>query len=116
MDGELHAAVEAAAAAAGLSTAAWLRQVAVEVIGAASDLAVPVRRHQRPLPSVDVVRLAEIREALGEATGALKKSAVFAREAGNVETHALLEALLPVYRQHADDLVVLKRRLQDAVG
>jgi hypothetical protein len=110
----LAQAVRAHATAADLTEAAWVRRLIADAVGAAPVEAVPVRPYQqaKPLPSADVVRLAGIQEVLAEATGALKKSAIFTREQGASQTHALLEGLIPIYRQHADDMRALKKRLE----
>lgn len=114
MTASLAEAARAWAAAADLTEAAWIRRLIADAVAADPAEAVPVKAYQqaKPLPTADVVRLARIQEVLGEATGALKKSAVFTREQGATEAHALLETLIPVYRRHADDMLALKKRLE----
>jgi hypothetical protein len=106
----LAAAVAAQADAAGLTEAAWIRSLVAAAVDAEPAGAVPVRAYEQPhAPQPEhVLELARLREAVGEATGAITKSAVFAKVSCQAETHALLEALLPLYRQHALDLDRLK--------
>lgn len=105
---DLAASLRAAASTAGLSDAAWLRATAVAALGAAPIEARPTRPRRGP-PSFDVVAVARLREAVGEAVGALVRSAAFTREQGDV--HAALEALIPRFRQAATDLDDLKAAL-----
>ena len=105
--------IAALADAEGITVASWLRRVAVAALG--DDVAdlVPVRAYTAawaPQPP-HVLEVARLREAIGEATGALTKSAVFVRAAGDVDAHALIGSLLPVFRSHALDLDRLKLAL-----
>ncbi|TPG45992.1 hypothetical protein EAH89_25555 [Roseomonas nepalensis] len=104
-------ALSAAAASVGLSDAAWVRVLLVDALGAEAADAAPVSRRARShaAPSELVQAIAGLREALGEATGALTKSAVFARLAGSqAETLALLDALALRYRVHALEIDEIK--------
>ena len=73
----LGAALDARAEAVGLTAGAVVRAALAGAVGAGEDLAVPVRRYRasRSAPSLEVVRLAQLREALGEANGTLRQVA-----------------------------------------
>ena len=75
----LGAAIRRAAAGEGLTEGAWVRATLAAAAGAEpfpADLQ-PVRayRPSRPPPSVDIVAVAGLREAVGEAVGTLRQVA-----------------------------------------
>ena len=107
---ELAARLAATADQAGLTAAAWLRQLAVGVLDVAASEIRPTPP-RRALPPDDVVAVVHLREVVGEAVGALVCSAAFTREGGLEQAHAELEAIIPVFRQHALGLDRLKRTL-----
>ena len=78
------AAVRSAAAAAGLTDAAWVRGQLVATLGTDPADAVPVRAlpPRRPGPTADVVAVARLREAVGEAVGTLRQVAGLDRARG----------------------------------
>jgi len=102
-----RAALSAAALADCVSDAAWARTQLVRLLGVDdtdNNESQPTKRYAVPNFKVPdfVVEMARLREAIGEATGALVKSAVFTRETdGHADTQALLESLIPVYSKAA---------------
>jgi hypothetical protein len=108
---ELAAAVRSAATAARLTDAAWLRSLAVFAVAGAPTDARP-SPPRRALPPEDVVAVAKLREAVGEAVGALVRSAAFARDHSDLTTtRAELELLIPKFRQAAIALDDIKNGL-----
>lgn len=67
-----------------LTTGTIARQAIAAYVDAGPGLTVPVRRYRatRPAPTLDTVRLAEAREAVGEAVGTLRQVAGLDRERG----------------------------------
>ena len=93
------AAVARCAAATGQTEAAWVRARLVDLLGSDPADAVPVsaRRAPRPAPSVDVVEVARLREAVGEAVGTLRQVAGLDRARGGArlpEIDAAIDRLL----------------------
>lgn len=62
---------------AGLTAAAWVRRQLVDLVGADPGDTVPARALPlpRPRPSADMLAIARLREAVGEATGTLRQVA-----------------------------------------
>ena len=91
----LGAALDARAEAVGLTAGAVVRAALAGAVGAGEGLAVPVRRYHapRPAPSLEVVRLAELREALGEANGTLRQVAGLDRGRGGARLPELDAAI-----------------------
>ena len=71
------------------------RQAIVAYVDAEPGLTVPIRRYRatRPAPSIDTVRLAEMRESVGEAVGTLRQVAGIDRERGGARLHEIDDAL-----------------------
>ena len=78
------AAIRAAAAAAGLTDAAWVRGQLVATLGTdpADAVPVPALPPPRPAPTADVIEIARLREAFGEAVGTLRQVAGLDRDRG----------------------------------
>ena len=102
------AAVGAAAEAAGLSRAAWLRRLAVEAAGLPPGEARP-SRPAATLARADLAAVARLIGAVGKATGATIQLARQLREGGAAGLHAEAEAMLGELRTAAAQL----RRLSD---
>lgn len=102
MGTDLAQACEAAAAAAGLTCAAWLRSLAVQALDAAPEHARP----SRPVckPAVDVEALASLSRKVARLNGSIVQLAKAARESG-ATWHADVEEILGGMRQAQQDLV-----------
>jgi hypothetical protein len=109
------AAVDAQAAAAGLTSAAWLRGLVVSSIGADQAEAVPVRRRRSPrqAPSALVQEVTRLREVVAELTGALVLAAGRTRERAMADLHDRVEAALPDAVRVVREIDRLKRALLD---
>ena len=85
------ARVAACAATAGLSQAAWVRRELASLVGADSADVIPVRasRPPHPMPTADIVVLAQLREAVGEAVGTLRQVAGLDRARGGARLSEL---------------------------
>lgn len=107
------AEVSARAAAAGVTDAALVRQVLVAALGvhAGDARPVPRKRAALPAPSALLQQIAALREALGEATGALTRSAVFARNAADEDTLGLINELAAIYRARTLEIDEIKGAL-----
>lgn len=75
------------------------RQAIAAYVDAQPGLTVPVRKYRetRPAPSIDTIRLAEMRESVGEAVGTLREVAGIDRKQGGArldEINAALDRLL----------------------
>ena len=81
----------------GLTAGAITRRALVAHLDVAPTLAVPIRRYRptRPVPRLDVVRLAELRAVAGELNGTLRQTAGLSRDAGAVAVWVEVEAVLP---------------------
>ena len=106
------AAVRSAAAAAGLTDAAWVRGQLVAALGTDPADAVPVAAlpPRRLAPTADVVAVARLREAVGEAVGTLRQVAGLDRARGGARLAELdggIDSLLAA----AADLDAAKGRL-----
>jgi len=93
------AAVRSAAAAAGLTDAAWVRGQLVAALGTDPADAVPVAAlpPRRLAPTADVIEIARLREAVGEAHGTLRQIAGLDRARGGTrlaEIDGGIDALL----------------------
>jgi len=93
------AAVRSAAAAAGLTDAAWVRGQLVAALGTDPADAVPVAAlpPRRLAPTADVIEIARLREAVGEAHGTLRQIAGLDRARGGTrlaEIDGDIDALL----------------------
>ena len=82
----LAAAIDALAAAEGMTAATVARRTLAATFTADPGDVQAVRRYRapRPAPSFEVIRLAELREALGEANGTLRKVAGIDRGRGGM--------------------------------
>lgn len=78
-----------------LTAATIARSAIVAYLGAEPRLAVSVRRYRvtRPAPSIDTVRLAEMRETTGKAVGTLRQVAGLDRERGGARLDEIDNAL-----------------------
>lgn len=78
-----------------LTAATIARQAIAAYVDAQPGLTVPVRRYRatRPAPTLDTVRLAEMRESVGEAVGTLRQVAGIDRERGGARLHEIDGAL-----------------------
>ena len=108
----MAAAVTVRAATDGLTEAAWVRRQLVDFLGVGQADAVPVaaRRPPRPVPTADIIEVARLREAVGEAVGTLRQVAGLDRSRNGArlgEIDAALDRLLAA----AADLDAMKRRL-----
>ncbi|MHB0699108.1 hypothetical protein [Roseomonas mucosa] len=105
-------ALTRAADGAGLTEAAWVRRQLVDLLGADPADAVPVRgrRAPRPAPTIEILELARLREAVGEAVGTLRQVAGLDRARGGArlsEIDGALDRLIAA----ATELDATKRRL-----
>lgn len=109
---DMSAAVRTAAAAKGMTAAAWLRDLAGQEVGVAPPApAPPVPPSSRHAPVPLVLAVDRLREAVAETAGALVRAAVRTRADGADVIHAEIEAVLPHVRRHALDLVAIKNDL-----
>ncbi|WP_140887696.1 hypothetical protein [Muricoccus nepalensis] len=108
-----HDALRAAAAAAGLTDAAWVRAQLVDALGTEAPDAVPIARYQPPkAPRPEwLADLDAARETAAELTGALVRAAAISRLAGDHASHADIEALIPGTRRAARDAAHTIRRV-----
>ncbi|MHB0679198.1 hypothetical protein ACX4MV_11475 [Roseomonas mucosa] len=108
-----HGALRAAAAAEGLSDAAWIRAVLVRDLGTEAADAVPVARPRPPrAPRPEwLADLDRARETAAELTGVLVKAAGLSRQAGDVASHREIESLIPGTRRAARDAAHAIRRV-----
>ncbi len=107
---EIRAAIDIAAAEAGITEASWIREVIAHEFGAPADYAVPVKAYRQPapLPPGHILELARLRELVAELGGAMVQAAIGAREDGRGQLHAEVEALIPGVRRAVRDLDRLK--------
>ena len=112
LDIELASRIAAAAGAQDLTSAAWLRALAVSATDADPACAVPIRASRRPPPPAPdvVVKLAELRHVVAELGGLLKLAVGSTRDAGRVQDHAAIEALIPRIKAAVDALDNAKLR------
>ena len=80
----LGAALDACAQAERLTAGTVARRALIAALDGEAMHAVPVRRYRpsNPTPTLDVVRLAELREVTGELNGTLRQVAGLSRQAG----------------------------------
>lgn len=81
---DVAAALDARAIAEGVTAGSIVRRTLVQAFDGDPQDVQPARRYRapRPAPALDVVRLAELREALGEANGTLRQVAGLDRDRG----------------------------------
>lgn len=105
-------ALRSAAAAVGLTDAAWVRGQLVAALGTDPVDAVPVPALplRRPVPTADVVAVARLREAVGEAVGTLRQIAGLDRARGGARL-ADLDGGIDRLLAAAADLDAAKGRL-----
>ena len=91
----IAAALDVRAAAEGLTAGSVVRRALVQAFDGDPQDVQPARRYRapRPAPSLDVIRLAELREALGEATGTLRQVAGLDRSRGGARLDELDHAI-----------------------
>jgi len=96
----------------GLSSAAWVRRQLVDLLGSDPADAVPVRAlpPPRPRPTADLLAVAGLREAVGEATGTLRQVAGLDRQRGGARLAELDDAIDRLILAAAD-LDAAKRQL-----
>lgn len=96
----LGAALDAHAQAERLTAGTVARRALVAALDGDAMHAVPVRRYRpsHPTPTLDVIRLAELREVTGELNGTLRQVAGLSRHAGAVTVWAEVEDALPRLR------------------
>jgi len=106
----LGAALDARAQAEQLTAGTVARRALIAALDGETMHAVPVRRYRpsNPTPTVDVVRLAELREVTGELNGTLRQVAGLSRQAGAITVWADVEAALPRLRSIIDALDDMK--------
>lgn len=113
---DMSAAVRTAAAAKGMTAAAWLRDLAGQEVGVAPPApAPPVPPSSRHAPTPLVLAVDRLREAVAETAGALVRAAVLTRTTGAADLHAEIEAVLPDVRNHVLDLINLKNALHEVL-
>lgn len=110
MEPELARLVTDAAKRAGLSKAAWLRELAVKRLDAPQELAKVAR-----LPTPDVEELARLAAMVARLNGATVQLQVAFREAGATELHAEGERVLSDFRSIQRQLVDATLMVRDAV-
>ena len=71
---EVLARVRAVATTTGITDAAWTRALVVQTLAASSSMPPPTRR-PRARPTPDLIAVARLREAIGEAVGTLRQVA-----------------------------------------
>lgn len=100
-------ALEIEAQAQGVTMATVARAHLVQAVGEDVQEVAPVRRYRptRPRPSLDVVRLAELREVVGEAVGTARQAAGLDRARGGHR--------LPEIDAAIDDLLRAAHALDD---
>lgn len=110
---EVRAAIGLAAGAAGITEAAWVREVVRHELGAPAEHAVPVRAYRIPAPppSRAVRDLVDLRHLVRETNGNLTRLARSTRELGHPDLHAELEASLAAVRSAVRRIDRLKVRL-----
>ena len=96
----LGAALDARAQAERLTAGTVARRALIAALDGEAMHAVPVRRYRpsNPTPTLDVVRLAELREVTGELNGTLRQVAGLSRQAGAAAVWAEVEDALPRLR------------------
>lgn len=94
------AALDARAAAEGMTAASIVRRTLVQAFGCDPQDMQPAPRFRRPCPAptLDVVRLAELREVTGELNGTLRQVAGLSRHAGAGAVWSEVEDALPRLR------------------
>ena len=106
----LGAALDARAQAEQLTAGTVARRALVAALDGETMHAVPVRRYRpsNPTPTVDVVRLAELREVTGELNGTLRQVAGLSRQTGAITVWSEVEDALPRLRSIIDALDDMK--------
>lgn len=114
MSDELAQAVDAAAAANGVSSAAWIRDLAVKATMGVSlhDQQPSPRREPRPNLTGGEAELRAMVRTLGVVGGATVMLAKALRERGRLEEHREAELVLRDMKQAAFEATQLVRRLK----
>lgn len=110
LDQAEYRGIGAAASAAGISNAAFVRRQALAAIGAPEIT--PARRGGTSLPPEDVAAVAALSADVRRQTGATVQLAKALRDAGHGSFHALAERILADLRRQADDLTTIIARLK----
>lgn len=106
-------ALEVEAQSRGITSATVIREVLVQGTTYDPDDVQPVRAYRpaKPKPSIDVVEVARLREALGETGGTLRQLAGLARRDGQ-PCWLEIESLLPEIRAAAARVDGIKAALE----
>ncbi|MET1414718.1 hypothetical protein ABVF61_20775 [Roseibium sp. HPY-6] len=110
---ELARSVRRAAEQAGLSDAAWLRDLAVKNLGVDPDLAAPTSR--AVVPPADLEGISRLTASVARLNGAVVQLQVAFREFGAAGLHAEGERVLADLRSIQPSLVDAALMVRDAV-
>jgi hypothetical protein len=109
LDQAEHQAISAAATAAGISNAAFVRRQALAAIGAPEIT--PARRGGTALPSADLDAISDLSGKLGLAAGATIQLAKSLRERGVSDLHGQTEAVLADLRRQVSVVAAIVHRM-----